>query len=119
MSTTSHLLRWTPTVHSISYLPGLNFRDEVRAGRGKVADLLTTFSVSMVSFSLLERGTEVCVLAAKWKNDKLFSKDGTTGSVFPNVKGGGAVVFWKPVFSLCRIAYCLQQCSSALGSGLQ
>lgn len=47
---------------SSGHLSGLDFSDEVRFGSGKVADLLTTFSESILSISLLERGTESWVL---------------------------------------------------------
>ena len=47
---------------SSGHLSGLDFSDEVRFGSGKVADLLTTFSESILSVSLLERGTESWVL---------------------------------------------------------
>jgi len=50
---------------SSGHLSGLDFSDEVRFGRGKVADLLNTFSESIWSISLLERGTEGWLLAVE------------------------------------------------------
>lgn len=49
----------------MDYLSRLDFNDDVRVGNGRVADLLMTFSVSMLSIALLDRGTEGWVLAAK------------------------------------------------------
>lgn len=53
------------TYLSSGHLSGLDFRDEERFGSGKVADLLNTFSESILSISLLERGTEGWLLAVE------------------------------------------------------
>lgn len=53
------------------HLSGLDFLDEVRFGSGKVADLFTTLSESILSISLFERGTESWVLPvgqARYRN---------------------------------------------------
>lgn len=59
------LLLLIQTYLSLGHLSGLDFSDEVRFGRGKVADLLNTFSESIWSISLLERGTEGWLLAVE------------------------------------------------------
>lgn len=61
-----------------------------------MADLLTTFSVSIVSFSLLERGTAVCALAAKWNVFVfVFKKLGKVGRRTTGLEVGQRFAFWK------------------------
>lgn len=60
------------SIQGTTYLSGLDFSEDERAGRGSVADLFTTFSPSMQFISLFERGTERGDFAGEKAHTKYF-----------------------------------------------